>query len=84
LFILKGFIICDNGTSVIRTVLSAVQSLFRESGPGGVDDDSTKHESCDNWAFTLGTTLDIALPVWSFHGQTTVLAQKTLRKHQRF
>jgi hypothetical protein len=28
-----------------------------------VDDDSTEHENRDNWAFTLGTTLDIALPV---------------------
>lgn len=36
LFIVKGFTIRDNGTSVIRTVLCAVQgACFRESGRWG-------------------------------------------------
>jgi len=39
-----------------------VQFLFEDLGRGKVDDDSTCHESPDNRGFTLGTTLDIALP----------------------
>jgi len=36
LFILKGFAVRDNGTSVIRTVLCVIQrAFFGGSGPGG-------------------------------------------------
>jgi hypothetical protein len=84
LFILKGFAVRDNGTSVIRTVLCVIQrAFFGGSGPGEVDDDFTYAISRHNWGFTLGATSDNALPA-DLEPKSRVLAHRRAKSTPAF
>src|SRR6476646_12145055 len=93
LFILKWFLIWNNGTSVIRTLLCAVlRAFFENLGFGGILMTILTHDSeINKRGFTLGTTLinrrnhpraaRLEGPVRRHHPQTsaTAVASKVIR-----